>query len=409
MSIPRSLRRAAAGTAVGAILAAAVLAAVPAAASSAQSGKPIPPAPADTDPKRVVYVEVNSNDMANVADYTLEGSQRPAFDMAMIFAANINYDQAKGEAYLFLNDRVTQTLQDAEHQIRPLQQRGTKVLLSILGNHEGAGFANFPSQAAASAFADQVAQVVQQYGLDGVDFDDEWAEYGKNGTGQPNDASFVQLVTALRAKLGPDKLLTLYNIGPSAERTVYDGVQAGSLLDYAWNPYYGAWEPPQIPGIAPDRAGAAAIDLTQPSQQDLAAEYAQRTVDEGFGVFVTYNLTAGDHSAFLSGITRPLTGHDTAYRAPWFDVKGAAAATCAGGRIKLTLTARNDESFPLGIEAQSQAGSRGFAAVEPGASRTVVQQPAAGTALDGTATLRVTAADGRTSTIELPYTVPACS
>jgi hypothetical protein len=38
-----------------------------------------------------------------------------------------------------------------------------------------------------------------------------------------------------------------------------------------------------------------------------------------------------------------------------------------------------------------------------------VQQPAAGTALDGTATLRVTAADGRTSTIELPYTVPACS
>ena len=162
MSIPRSLRRAAAGTAVGAILAAAVLAAVPAAASSAQSGRPIPPAPADTDPKRVVYVEVNSNDMANVADYTLEGSQRPAFDMAMIFAANINYDQAKGEAYLFLNDRVTQTLQDAEHQIRPLQQRGTKVLLSILGNHEGAGFANFPSQEAASAFADQVAQVVQQ-------------------------------------------------------------------------------------------------------------------------------------------------------------------------------------------------------------------------------------------------------
>lgn len=409
MSIPRSLRRAAAGTAVGAVLAAAVLAAIPAAAVTAHAGKPIPAAPADADPKRVVYVEVNSNDMANVADYTLEGTQRPAFDMAMIFAANINYDVAKGEAYLSLNDRVTETLQDAEHQIRPLQQRGTKVLLSILGNHGGAGFANFPSQEAASAFADQVAQVVQQYGLDGVDFDDEWAEYGKNGTGQPNDASFVQLVTALRAKLGPDKLLTLYNIGPSAERTVYDGVQAGSLLDYAWNPYYGAWEPPQIPGIGSDRAGAAAIDLTQPSQQGLAAQYAQRTVDEGFGVFVTYNLTAGDHSAFLSGITQPLTGHATAYRAPWFDVKGAATATCAGGQVKLTLTARNDDSAALGVEAQSQAGSRAFADIAPGASRTVVQRFGAGMTADGLARLRVTAADGRTSTIELPYAVPACS
>lgn len=409
MSIPRSLRRAALGTALGGLLAAAVLAAVPANAAAVHAGKPIPPAPADTDPKRVVYVEVNSNDMANVADYTLAGTQRPAFDMAMIFAANINYDTAKGQAYLYLNDRVTQTLQDAEHQIRPLQQRGTKVLLSILGNHGGAGFANFPSQEAASAFADEVAQVVQQYGLDGVDFDDEWAEYGKNGTGQPNDASFVQLVTALRSKLGPDKLLTLYNIGPSAERTVYDGVQAGSLLDYAWNPYYGSWEPPQIPAIGPDRAGAAAIDLSQPAQQGLAAQFAQRTVDEGFGVFVTYNLTAGDHSDYLSAITGPLTGHDTAYRAPWFDVKGAATATCADGRVKLTLTLRNDDAARLTVEARSQAGSRTFDGVAPGASRTVVQRLGAGAPADGTALLRVTAADGRTSTIELPYTAPTCS
>jgi len=89
-----------------------------------------------------------------------------------------------------------------------LQQKGIKVLLSILDNHQGAGFANFPSQAAAEAFAQELADAVNQYGLDGIDFDDEYAEYGNNGTGQPNNSSFVYLVSALRQKL-PNKLITL--------------------------------------------------------------------------------------------------------------------------------------------------------------------------------------------------------
>ena len=73
------------------------------------------PAAADAtvdEAKLAVYVEVNSNDLANVADYTLADSGRPAVDLAMIFAANINYDGQ--QAYLHLNERVTETLQDAD-------------------------------------------------------------------------------------------------------------------------------------------------------------------------------------------------------------------------------------------------------------------------------------------------------
>ena len=128
------------------------------------------------DPKLAVYVEVNSNDLANVADYTLAESGDAAIDMAMIFAANINYDGEK--AYLHFNERVTETLDDAETQIRPVQAKGTKVLLSVLGNHQGAGFANFTSFAQADAFAAQLADAVTTYGLDGIDFDDEWTNYG---------------------------------------------------------------------------------------------------------------------------------------------------------------------------------------------------------------------------------------
>lgn len=135
-----------------------------------------------------VYIEVNHEDLATVVAFVREGVHRPVFDLAMIFAANINYDGCT--AYLHLNERVMETLRAAETQIRPLQRRGTKVLLSLLGNHEGAGFANFPTRHDADRFAAQVASVVHRYHLDGVDLDDEYSEYGKNGTGQPNEDFF---------------------------------------------------------------------------------------------------------------------------------------------------------------------------------------------------------------------------
>lgn len=265
------------------------------------------------DPQLAVYVEVNSNDLANVADYTLADSGRPAVDLAMIFAANINYDGQK--AYLHFNERVTETLDDAENQIRPVQARGTKVLLSVLGNHQGAGFANFTSYEQADAFAAQLADAVTTYGLDGIDFDDEWTNYGANGTPQPNAQSFGWLATALRDRLGPDKIISLYAIGETYTVTDFSLFDAAAVLDYAWNPYYPTYNAPTVPGLDDrSRLGAAAIDLSNVSAA-TATDFAERTVSDGYGVYVAYNLTATDQSALLSGITQELKGEATEYRA----------------------------------------------------------------------------------------------
>ena len=129
-------------------------------------------------PKTVMYVEVNNHDFNNVGKYTLAGTNQPAFDMGIILQPILIMIRSI-KPYLYLNERVQQTLNEAETQIRPVQARGTKVLLSILGNHEGAGFANFPTYESADAFAAQLEQVVNTYHLDGIDFDDEYAEYGK--------------------------------------------------------------------------------------------------------------------------------------------------------------------------------------------------------------------------------------
>ncbi|MFC9536162.1 endo-beta-N-acetylglucosaminidase H [Streptomyces sp. NPDC056975] len=280
-------------------------------ATTGAAAAPAPaPAPVKEGPTSVAYVEVNNNSMLNVGKYTLANGGGNVFDVAVIFAANINYDPGTKTGSLYFNENVQRVLDNAATEIRPLQQKGIKVVLSVLGNHQGAGFANFPSQQTASAFATQLSDTVAKYGLDGIDFDDEYAEYGNNGTGQPNDSSFVYLVTALRANM-PDKIISLYNIGPSATRLSYGGVDVSSKFDYAWNPYYGSW---QVPGIAlpKSKLSPAAVEIGRTSQS-TTADLARRTVSEGYGVYLTYNLDGADRSADVSAFTRELYGSDAVY------------------------------------------------------------------------------------------------
>ncbi|GAA2331153.1 endo-beta-N-acetylglucosaminidase family protein [Streptomyces kunmingensis] len=267
-------------------------------------------AEAKAGPTPVAYVEVNNNSMRNVGKYTLANGGGNVFDVAVIFAANINYDTGTKAAYLHFNENVQRVLDNAATEIRPLQQKGIKVVLSVLGNHQGAGFANFPSQQAAAGFAKQLSDTVGKYGLDGIDFDDEYAEYGNNGTGQPNSSSFVHLVTALRANM-PGKIISLYNIGPAASRLSYGGVDVSSKFDYAWNPYYGSWQVPGI-GLPKSKLSPAAVEIGRTSQS-TAADFARRTVSEGYGVYLTYNLDGADRSGDVSAFTRELYGSDAVY------------------------------------------------------------------------------------------------
>ncbi|WP_199921743.1 endo-beta-N-acetylglucosaminidase H [Psychromicrobium lacuslunae] len=292
----------------GAAVAATGVAAINPALATAASA-----ATAKSGPTSVVYVEVNSNSMLNAGKYTLTNGGAQVFDVAVIFAANINYNTSTQKAYLHFNDQVTAVLNDAANQIKPLQDKGIKVLLSVLGNHQGAGFANFPNQAAAEAFATELANAVTSYGLDGIDFDDEYTEYGNNGTGQPNDSSFYYLVSALRSKLGSSKLITLYDIGPSADRLSYNGNSIADTFNYSWNPYYGTWSDPRGPSSKSKRSPAA-IEINSTSSS-TAASYAQRTVDEGYGVYLTYNLTATNSASYISSFTQKLYGSSAKYTA----------------------------------------------------------------------------------------------
>ncbi len=394
----RDRRRSLAAIGAAALVAGAALAAPGAASAATTDDTPAP--------QNMVYVEVNDNDLANVADYTLKGTNRPAFDMAAIFAANINYDGSK--AYLHLNERVTWTLENADTQIRPLQAKGTKVLLSVLGNHQGAGFANFTTPAAADAFAAELEDAVETYDLDGIDFDDEWVKYGVNGTAQPNKQSFGWLLEALDERLDDDKILSLYNIGPTAFTTDFTAIDTTHLLDYVWNPYYGTYSPPTTPGMTSAQKGAAAVEINRTSAT-RAADYARRTVADGYGVYVTYNLKNVDSSAYLSNITQAFHGLDTVYKqAPVDDVAPAAEVATGGANTALHGQGPSYNKVSFHVTDDGGPATGGIASITLNDTVTTyagetavtfgVIKPGIGGAVRGENTLTVTDLAGNTTT-----------
>ena len=263
---------------------------------------------AKTGPITVAYVEVNSNSIDNTARYQLaDGSN--VFDIAIIFASNLHYNNS--HATWYNNPNVQAILSNATTEIKPLQKKGIKVLLSLLGGGTGKGIANFVSAKEAAAFAKLAAHQVRTYGLDGVDFDDEYADYGSNGMPQANAQSFGWLLQALRKEL-PDKLITLYNIGPAAQYLSEGSAKIGGMLDYSWNPYYGSFNPPHIPGLGKKQLGAAAIAI-KGTDVNTAKDLATQTLQQGYGVYLTYNLANGDQSDYVGAFAQVLYGQSTKY------------------------------------------------------------------------------------------------
>lgn len=187
------------------------------------------------------FVEVNDENILNLGEYTMKKSGKPFFDVVSIFAANINQDAETGRVRVFCNDKVSFLLENADKYIRPLQAKGIKVTMTILGNHDEAGMGNL-SEAAAKDFAQELKAFLDIYGLDGIDFDDEYTSYNNTNPGpgfeKRSRANFARLVYECRQAFG-DKLIGVYEYGsldsPDGE---VEGMKVGAIVDYMAYGYY---------------------------------------------------------------------------------------------------------------------------------------------------------------------------
>lgn len=194
--------------------------------------------PTVEEPRIVAIVEATENDLRNIGNYMLypygesqREKKRPLFDMAVIFSANVNFDEFSCKPVLYYNEDVKRILDNIDIFVRPLQEKGIKVLLSIMPNHQGIGFSNLDisnDRKMIKDFAADISSAVSKYGLDGVMFDDEYADYPASleavQPGRPmiQMGSFHFLIKELRDLMpyvegqqwkDRKNIITMYNIG----------------------------------------------------------------------------------------------------------------------------------------------------------------------------------------------------
>lgn len=241
----------------------------------------------DSDLFTVFYVNVEewSPIAANILAYIRFNKENFTFtyktigNIVNLRPSTVGYDQLTGRCLFSLSPDLRYVLENSARYIRPIQNMGRKVCVCIQGGGKGLGFCNMTDTQIAD-FSAQVKEVVELYGLDGINLRDEGSGYGKEGMPPMNTTSYPKLIKSLREAM-PDKLLTLVD---KEEPTEYfhdvalcGGIEVGRYIDYAWHGYakenemiqiVEPWEMDQpyseyarqpIAGLSPERYGSIAI------------------------------------------------------------------------------------------------------------------------------------------------------
>lgn len=288
------------------------------------------------DVRTMCFVEVNDESILNCGEFTMKGSGKAFFDVVSIFAANINVDSKTGRVHIYCNDQVSFLLQNVDKFVRPLQAKGIKVNLSILGNHDEAGMGNLSAEAAAD-FAKELKAYMDIYGLDGVDFDDEYTSYKDDpspGFLPRSRENFARLIYECRKQM-PDKLLGIYEYSSrfidSPTGTV-EGKTVGELVDYMTYGYYqnqadymqrGKGREVNFEGLPKSKYCPTPLKINDELNGGWSyfnADYIQDMKDSGYGLQMFYNPKPQlyNYSYFFSKVSSILFGDEVEWSGKYY-------------------------------------------------------------------------------------------
>lgn len=292
-------------------LAAGILAASTLVLASCSKAEPIATSPDDApavtratswnDFARVVYVEVNDVNPLNAGEYTIEDGT-PFFTHVILFASNIRGD-ANGNVFNYNNPNNEAILTNPSTYIAPLQSKGIKVLMGNLGDHTGAGFSNLTA-AQIDSYTDDL--VAYESIVDGWDFDDEWADYGKAPYPGANTTSFSNMLIALNGKT--DKMITVFDWGLSSNISA----AAANCVDLA---YYGALNGYGAPSflVPMSRYCPYFIDLTGPDGDGFVKTQVNRAKNANAGGVCFFNLPMSAYRLSTLNAAAQAFGHTVSH------------------------------------------------------------------------------------------------
>ena len=236
-------------------------------------------------PKMIVYVETNDVNPLNALDYKM--SNQTFIDVVNLFAANIH--KVNNEPVLTLNDKLSPILENdgVATYVEPLQNSGIKVLLTILGDHQKLGVANM-NAIQQKQFVNELLYAYYKYGLDGLDFDDEYADYPLFSN---VSTSYSNIITLLRDKLPQESLISVFDWG----KTNQLNSAALNAIDHAAHGYFQSWKSngeSRISGMPVSKWSPMSWNLGVGVDNNLTdvESYARDAKNGGYGSMMCFNL-----------------------------------------------------------------------------------------------------------------------
>ncbi len=258
-----------------------------------------------TDPgksqKVILYLETGDANPLNALEF--HSGKTLYVDYVVLFAYNINYDKQNKRLYIYSNAANEWLLRNNETVLQRLRKHGIKVIMGILGNHDEAGLAQL-SDLGARQFAAEMAAYCRAYDLDGVAFDDEYAQkldenfdYASHPLLAPSSYYAISRL-AYETKLAmPDKTLIGYQVGKLGDRMVpVDGVQMGECFDICV-PDYG-FSPKIFPGMTKMDCAGGSYELMLGKGSTGGSSYGYRMY---FGLAPRYYKSNNQISRFGGG------------------------------------------------------------------------------------------------------------
>lgn len=238
-------------------------------------------------PKAIVYVETNDVNPLNVLDYELPDNVK-FFDVCELFAANIHKEVVNGKEVptVYLNDKLTPILEGGlSTYVAPIQAAGTKVFLTMLGDWQHIGLANM-NDTQQKQFANILAYVYKKYKLDGIGFDDEYADYPWFGAGAPNRASYAGIINYFK-QLCPDAMVHVFDYGGYT-----GGIDASKVTHASHGMFQSFVEGSNISNMPKAKWSPMSFNLGQDNDLQTVLDQATATKTDGYGSMMFFNLRA---------------------------------------------------------------------------------------------------------------------
>lgn len=268
--------------------------------------------------RNVVFPEVNDTNPLNALEVRLKDGQY-FFDAVVLFAANLNYNSEEDLVYLSNNPNVQALLDNTETYLQPLREKGIKVYLGLLNNHDRAGQCGL-SEWGCKEFAKQIADACLKYKLDGVNMDEEYASYQYGDYGRwfayPSAQNGSRLAYEMKKAMNEtcDWPCEVSYFSYSTLGTAYtiEGMKPGEFIDFTVGNYGGSGA--QFDGMTLKQVSRMSVECNLGGGKSSATEsIARASKENGYGwwMWFAWDLDPNksrDALSYINNVSKGLYG-----------------------------------------------------------------------------------------------------